>query len=664
MDWWETCKIKARSNVEFIEPLPEESFQEEATDTRNPIQLDDVDFQLHDPNDNYVDELGDETNDDAEEELLTDQDTDGDEFNDNLNSETDFEDDYVGVGADHSAPTLVTPTHTPTPTSHTPLHTPSDAGYTADMVRCTTILREIFEKDLHPAGCAIRPVPLETKEFWWEMFQYANSHPGKLHRSVNEELWRAWTVEWEKPENKARSEQCSRNRKSERAGLGTGMSKHRGGARSNIDYTLDIERETGQKAKAHQVFVRTHMKDDGSWIDARSSTVNEEYERNLERARTSSQDASTEVDSDRVLFDIVGSHKGKIYDTGSFGKEFAAAKGFLRGSSSSTSSQSDRTQVESSRHSSRRRERSWRPPDKLRRRRGRSSSRSCSDMSILSDNVRCSAGSRRHLRSSAGIRRHFRRRLTPRWPRFMLVCSSEAARTTTLSKSWYSAWLTHPNLDLDERNFNGYRRDSKFEEFSKFANTIIQSFQQVGPYESVVLPPELFEAGNFIGISVDWCKIHNLGLDRKDTRSFGAIAGLTLAIVFTWRLLRAPRGNMSVAWLILDESSPEELQFFIVLTEIRRFYGMNHGGGYDAWRKMSSFFIATPFDFDKVESMRPKGHCVAVRVTIEDPDDGFKPTSGRVQELSFKSKPNVWAYFYVKSGGGIHESSDSRFGKF
>ncbi|KAG6776025.1 hypothetical protein POTOM_019528 [Populus tomentosa] len=96
------------------------------------------------------------------------------------------------------------------------------------------------------------------------------------------------------------------------------------------------------------------------------------------------------------------------------------------------------------------------------------------------------------------------------------------------------------------------------------------------------------------------------------------------------------------------------------ISEIRRFYGMEYGGGYDAWRKTS--LVATPFDFDKAESIRPKGHCVAVRVTSEDPDDGFKPTSGKVQELSFKSKPNVWAYFSVKSGGGIHEFSDSQFG--
>ncbi|KEH34878.1 acetyl-CoA carboxylase, partial [Medicago truncatula] len=96
------------------------------------------------------------------------------------------------------------------------------------------------------------------------------------------------------------------------------------------------------------------------------------------------------------------------------------------------------------------------------------------------------------------------------------------------------------------------------------------------------------------------------------------------------------------------------------IPEIRRFYGMEHGGGNDAWRKTS--VLGTPFDFDKAQSTKPKGHCVAVRVTSEDSDDGFKPTGGKVQELSFKSKPNVWAYFSVKSGGGIHEFSDSQFG--
>lgn len=71
------------------------------------------------------------------------------------------------------------------------------------------------------------------------------------------------------------------------------------------------------------------------------------------------------------------------------------------------------------------------------------------------------------------------------------------------------------------------------------------------------------------------------------------------------------------------------LYLFLFELEIRRFYGKEHGGGYDAWRRTS--VVATPFDFDRAQSIRPKGHCVAVRVTSEDPDDGFKPTSGKVQ---------------------------------
>ncbi|KAF6143721.1 hypothetical protein GIB67_030611, partial [Kingdonia uniflora] len=51
--------------------------------------------------------------------------------------------------------------------------------------------------------------------------------------------------------------------------------------------------------------------------------------------------------------------------------------------------------------------------------------------------------------------------------------------------------------------------------------------------------------------------------------------------------------------------------------------------GYDAWKRTSA--IATPFDFDQAQSVRPKGHCVVVRVTSKDPNDGFKPAGGKVQ---------------------------------
>lgn len=55
---------------------------------------------------------------------------------------------------------------------------------------------------------------------------------------------------------------------------------------------------------------------------------------------------------------------------------------------------------------------------------------------------------------------------------------------------------------------------------------------------------------------------------------------------------------------------------------------------------------------------------MAVRVTSEDANDGFKPTCGSIDELSFRTSPDVWGYFSVKSGGGIHEFSDSQVHKF
>jgi biotin carboxylase len=53
-------------------------------------------------------------------------------------------------------------------------------------------------------------------------------------------------------------------------------------------------------------------------------------------------------------------------------------------------------------------------------------------------------------------------------------------------------------------------------------------------------------------------------------------------------------------------------------------------------------------------------HVVAVRITAEDANDGFKPTCGHIDEVHFRPTPEVWGYFSVKSGGGIHEYSDSQ----
>lgn len=74
------------------------------------------------------------------------------------------------------------------------------------------------------------------------------------------------------------------------------------------------------------------------------------------------------------------------------------------------------------------------------------------------------------------------------------------------------------------------------------------------------------------------------------------------------------------------------------------------------------------FEFKSEESFKtqrrpqPKGHTTACRITSEDPGEGFKPSSGTMHELNFRSSSNVWGYFSVGSSGGIHSFSDSQFG--
>lgn len=67
-------------------------------------------------------------------------------------------------------------------------------------------------------------------------------------------------------------------------------------------------------------------------------------------------------------------------------------------------------------------------------------------------------------------------------------------------------------------------------------------------------------------------------------------------------------------------------------------------------------------DFESSIRVPPNGHCIAVRITAENAEAGFKPTSGGIQDLNFRSTANVWGYFSMDSSGSIHEFADSQFG--
>lgn len=85
------------------------------------------------------------------------------------------------------------------------------------------------------------------------------------------------------------------------------------------------------------------------------------------------------------------------------------------------------------------------------------------------------------------------------------------------------------------------------------------------------------------------------------------------------------------------------------IPDIRKFYGVDPNG-------------VDPIDFATATPVPPNGHTIACRVTAENPEEGFQPTSGKVEELHFKSTPNVWGYFSLRSHGEIHSYSDSQFG--
>jgi len=83
--------------------------------------------------------------------------------------------------------------------------------------------------------------------------------------------------------------------------------------------------------------------------------------------------------------------------------------------------------------------------------------------------------------------------------------------------------------------------------------------------------------------------------------------------------------------------------------DVRRFYGKDPEG-------------PESIDFIEEEYVYPTSHVCAARITAENPDDGFRPTSGKIERVRFQSNPSMWGYFSVGANGKIHEFADSQFG--
>ncbi|KAI1611633.1 acetyl-CoA carboxylase [Exophiala viscosa] len=93
------------------------------------------------------------------------------------------------------------------------------------------------------------------------------------------------------------------------------------------------------------------------------------------------------------------------------------------------------------------------------------------------------------------------------------------------------------------------------------------------------------------------------------------------------------------------------------IRDIRLLYGVDpHTAG------EIDFHFKDPASSKTQRRPRPRGHTTACRITSEDPGEGFKPSSGTMHDLNFRSSSNVWGYFSVSSASSIHSFSDSQFG--
>nr|ASA45565.1 acetyl CoA carboxylase 1a [Amphidinium carterae] len=86
------------------------------------------------------------------------------------------------------------------------------------------------------------------------------------------------------------------------------------------------------------------------------------------------------------------------------------------------------------------------------------------------------------------------------------------------------------------------------------------------------------------------------------------------------------------------------------MPQIRRFYGKSPDD------------LDSPIDFLEDDYVYPDSHVIAARITAENPDDGFKPTSGAIRRIKFQSSVSCWGYFSIGANGAIHEYADSQFG--
>ncbi|XP_019089235.1 PREDICTED: uncharacterized protein LOC109128024 [Camelina sativa] len=106
---------------------------------------------------------------------------------------------------------------------------------------------------------------------------------------IGEKLWPVMVEYWKTPDAIEKSENASQCRNSDRGGLG--VHKHLAGQKSFVQIHQEMEEELGRPVSLVEVFLKTHTRPDGTFVDQKAKQVAKTYDRTIEERQ-----AETEVD--------------------------------------------------------------------------------------------------------------------------------------------------------------------------------------------------------------------------------------------------------------------------------------------------------------------------------------------------------------------------------
>ncbi|XP_060182338.1 uncharacterized protein LOC132612001 [Lycium barbarum] len=205
-------------------------------------------------------------------------------------------------------------------------------------------ITETFKEQQDATGYSWKDVSESTRKFYWHEFVWNPSdttviehtwgkvastlYSKKLHRwrkrprptFVPEDVWESWKTYWASDKWLEKSHIAIQNRHSETGGPGTGPSKHTGGSKSTVEHTIKLAIDLRRPANSWDVFKKLYKRKDGSFVDPKSKSINDEMEARVATAISSSDDSQEvqELDVNSIYLDVVGGEKKRrVYGLGS-----------------------------------------------------------------------------------------------------------------------------------------------------------------------------------------------------------------------------------------------------------------------------------------------------------------------------------------------------------